>query len=69
MLLLGTVLGLVLVALASLLLRSYIPGLHAFDWFTYLAVPLLVFTVGLLACVLPVRAVLRQTPLTALRDL
>jgi predicted permease len=67
-LLLGIGPGLVMAFLAARVVRFNFVSFRWFDWQSYAVVPAAVLTVGMIACVLPVYLVLRQTPLSVLRD-
>jgi ABC-type antimicrobial peptide transport system permease subunit len=64
----GVVLGLAGAAALTSLLKSYLYGVASRDVLTFIATPLLLTAIGLLACYLPARRALRVDPLTALRE-
>jgi predicted permease len=59
--------GLTLSVICSRLLRSQLYGVSAVDWLTYIAVPLLLVTVALLATYIPARRATKVDPMVALR--
>jgi ABC-type antimicrobial peptide transport system permease subunit len=69
MMVIGIVPGLLLAQLFVLALRGSLPGIQAFDWITFLLVPLALMSLGVVACLLPVRRALRMEAFTALREL
>ena len=64
----GGAIGLVLSLLASQLLSSMLVGVSAHDPQVYVAVPLLLAAIALLACYVPARRAARIDPLLALRQ-
>ena len=64
----GAAIGLVLSLLASQLLASLLVGVSARDPEVYVAVPLLLAAISLLACYVPARRAARIDPLLALRQ-
>ena len=64
----GVGIGLTLSLLASRLLGSLLVGVSARDPFVYVAVPLLLAGISLLACYVPARRAARVDPLVALRQ-
>ncbi len=64
----GVGIGLTLSLLASRLLGSLLVGVSARDPFVYVAVPLLLGGISLLACYVPARRAARVDPLVALRQ-
>ena len=63
----GTVLGLLVAAASARLLESLLFGVAAVDPLTFLAAPLLLAAVALVACWLPGRRAARMNPMDALR--
>jgi putative ABC transport system permease protein len=53
--------------ICSRLLRSQLYGVSAVDWLTYIAVPLLLVMVALLATYIPARRATKVDPMVALR--
>jgi predicted lysophospholipase L1 biosynthesis ABC-type transport system permease subunit len=64
----GIIPGVIAAVLAARVLRFYFLGFRWFDGAVLAAVPLAVLAIGMVASVAPVHVVLRQTPLTVLRD-
>jgi len=64
----GIVLGLIGAISLTQLLRSLLFGVSPADPITFLAVPLLMVLVGLLACWLPARRAAKVDPMEALRS-
>jgi putative ABC transport system permease protein len=64
---LGVVCGLGVAALVSRFAASLLAGVSAHDPLTFLAAPLLLVAVALVACMLPARAATRVQPVEALR--
>ncbi|HEY5061115.1 MAG TPA: ABC transporter permease, partial [Gemmatimonadaceae bacterium] len=64
---LGVVCGLGVAALVSRFVASLLAGVSAHDPLTFLAAPLLLVAVALVACMLPARAATRVQPVEALR--
>jgi predicted permease len=64
----GVAAGLLLAFAATRPLASFLYGVHPFDPAIYIAVPLLLAAISLLACWLPARKASRVDPLTALRS-
>ena len=54
-------------AALSSLLRSYLYGVTSRDLTTFIATPVLLTAIGVLACYVPARRALRVDPVTALR--
>ncbi|MCY4026539.1 MAG: FtsX-like permease family protein, partial [Acidobacteria bacterium] len=63
----GTVLGLLVAAASARLLESLLFGVAAVDPLTFLAAPLVLAGVALVACWLPGRRAARMNPMDALR--
>lgn len=63
----GVVIGLLLAAGATRLLRTMLYGVGASDPYTYFAASLLMIVIALLACWIPARRAARVDPLTSLR--
>ena len=63
----GTVLGLLVAAASARLLESLLFGVAAVDPLTFLAAPLVLAAVALVACWLPGRRAARMNPMDALR--
>jgi len=66
--LIGVVLGSCLAILVSPVLQSQLVGVNPRDPVVFLAVPILLCTVSLLACYIPARRAARTHPLSALRQ-
>ena len=66
--LIGSVIGLVLAALTTRFLENFLFGVSALDLTTFLAVPLVLIAVALLASYIPGRRATHVTPLEALRS-
>lgn len=65
--LIGSIIGVASAALVSRLLASMLYGVKALDALTFVAVPILLTIVGLLACLLPALRAMRVDPAVALR--
>ena len=63
----GLVLGLIVAALVTRLLASFLYGVSTTDAFTFTAIPVLLAGVAFLACYVPARKATRVDPLVALR--
>src|SRR5215212_10448748 len=63
----GLVLGLIVAAVVTRLLASFLYGVSTTDAFTFTAIPVLLTLVALLACYLPARKATKVEPLVALR--
>jgi putative ABC transport system permease protein len=59
--------GLIVAFIAARIISSLLYQVSATDPLTYLAVPLLLAAVALLACYIPARRAMRVDPITALR--
>lgn len=67
MTLIGLAIGLLTSCFAAYFIRHLLHGIEAFDITTFVAVPLLLFAVSLLACYIPARRAARVDPMIALR--
>jgi len=63
----GVVAGLAVAATMTWSLATLLYGVTAYDLTTFVAVPLLLFAVSALACLLPARRAAQQDPMRALR--
>jgi putative ABC transport system permease protein len=63
----GVVIGLIVAAIVTRLLGSFLYGISTTDAFTFTAVPVLLSLIALLACYLPARRATKVEPLIALR--
>ncbi len=64
---LGLAVGLAISLLAAHLLRSFLYGVHPFDWMTYVSVLVVLLTVSVLAAVWPAMQAASVDPITTLR--
>jgi ABC-type antimicrobial peptide transport system permease subunit len=63
----GLVVGVGVAAMVTRLLTAFLYGVSTRDTFTFIAIPVLLTLVALLACYLPARRATKVDPLTALR--
>jgi ABC-type antimicrobial peptide transport system permease subunit len=63
----GLIIGVGVAAMVTRLLSAFLYGVSTTDTLTFIAIPVLLTLVALLACYLPARRATKVDPLTALR--